>query len=570
MFTRFLPTARSLGLFLSILVLTVAAFGQTSENVTFRVAVIDENLNSKNVPKFALIVQKANDPSFAERRISTSFDGVAALFLPAGEYSVRSEMPLAFKEKSFAWQLNFNVVDGKNTTVELSNDNAKISSTVSDSSVAPPRRRISEEGEMFKTLRNGVVSIEGELGTGTGFIVDEKGLILTNQHVIAKSKEIRVRFDNSTAVRANLLAEDAERDIAVLQVNLSVCKYCRILKISEAKPGEPTIVEGERVFAIGSPLYQDKILTSGIVSKIEERAIISDININPGNSGGPLFNSLGEVVGLTTFGVQAEGGPGIAGIVRIEQAAEIMKKAVETARTKGAGSDRLLPNMPDGTFPVETIKAQLDVKKFPQKPYKSDIKDYQINYITPVFKFYVTEKDRLESLKKRDKRNKEKGVMNTVDRFRDLRNWNEYAGQLKPVVEILALPEVTATGKSMLLTIVATAAAGISTPLDMKFKADFYQMKLMCSGEEITPLKRNKTEFGAQLQNYYKVKTRYTYAGIYTYPHEVFEPGKCGQMQLHVFSEEDIEKPIVTYVSEETKARIWTDFADYRKQTAKP
>jgi hypothetical protein len=103
----------------------------------------------------------------------------------------------------------------------------------------------------------------------------------------------------------------------------------------------------------------------------------------------------------------------------------------------------------------------------------------------------------------------------------------------------------------------------------MKFKADFYQMKLMCSGEEITPLKRNKTEFGANLQNYYKVKTRYTYAGVYTYPHEVFEPGKCGQMQLHVFSEEDIEKPIVTYVSEATKARIWADFADYRKQAAK-
>lgn len=537
---------------------------QPPDNVSLKVAVVDKALAVKPVPKFILLVNRKDDPNFVEQRISTTLEGSVTFALPPGDYSVRSEKPLEFEGKVYAWQFAFAVVAGNMVSVELSNDNASITDAVA----ATPRRRISEEGELFKTLKNGVVSVEGELGTGTGFIIDPKGLILTNQHVIARSNEIRVRFDNKTAVRARLLAEDPDRDIAVLQANLEVCTDCRVLAIASEKPGEPVVVEGERVFAIGSPLYQDKILTSGIVSKVEERALISDVNVNPGNSGGPLFNSLGEVVGLTTFGVKAEGGPGIAGIVRIEQAAELVAKATASAAEKGTPPNRLLPNMPEGSFPVETIKAQIDVKKFPQKPYKSDIKDYQINYITPVFKFWVSEKDRLESVKNRDKRNKEKGVLNTVDRFRDLRNWNEYAGELKPVVEILALPEVTFTGKSMFLSILTTAAAGIPTPLNMKFKADFYQMKLICSGEEIPPLKRNKAEFGADLQNYYKVKTRYTYAGIYTYPHEVFEPGKCGQMQLHVFSEEDIEKPIVTFVSEETKARIWSDFADYRAAQA--
>jgi len=416
-----------------------------------------------------------------------------------------------------------------------------------------------------------VVSVEGELGTGTGFIVDEKGLILTNQHVIGKSNEIRVRFDKQTAVRARLLAEDAERDIAVLQVDLSPCKTCRVLKIGENKPNEPMVVEGERVFAIGSPLYQDKILTSGIVSKVEQRAIISDVNINPGNSGGPLFNSVGEVVGLTTFGVQAEGGgPGIAGIVRIEEAMTALGKAREKAQALSLPAADLMPNIPEGSFPVETIKTRMDVKKFDKKPYKDDIKNYQINYMTPVFKFYISEKDRIESQKDRNKRNKDKGATNTIDRYRDLRNWNEYAGQLRPVVDILALPEITASGKSMLLSIITSATIGMPTPLNYKFKADFYQMKLMCDGKEVTPIMRNKVEFGEQMPSYYKVKTRYTYAGVYTYPFESFEPGKCTQLQLQVFSEENIETPIITNVEPATRERIWNDFTEYRQQAVKP
>lgn len=565
-----IPTSTSnrIRLFGILLLLSTSLFAQAPGNVNFNLKIVDKGLNLKPVPKFNLIVEKPEDEAFPAQKISTSFDGMASVFLSPGEYVVRSEKALEFEGRSFAWEHRFTVADSAPLTVELSNDNAKIDEKTE--AVKPnPRRRVSEEGELFKTLRDGVVSIEGELGAGTGFIVDDSGLILTNQHVVAKSNEIRVRFDKQTAVRARLLAEDPDRDIAVLHVNLSACQNCRVLKIAEGSPDEPTVVEGERVFAIGSPLYQDKILTSGIVSKVEERAVISDVNINPGNSGGPLFNSIGEVVGLTTFGIQAEGGPGIAGIVRIEQASEILTKAKDQASVKGTPSDKLLPNMPEGSFPVESIKARIDVKKFPQKHYKDDIKDYQINYLTPVFKFFVTEKDRLESLKKRDKRNEEKGAVNTVDRYKNLRNWNEYAGELRPVVDILALPEVTVTGKSMLLTIAAAAAAGIPIPPDMKFKADFYQMKLMCSGEEIPPLKRSKTEFGAQLMNYYKVKTRYTYAGVYTYPFEAFEPGKCGDMKLLIFSEEDIEKPIITTIREETKMRIWSDFADYRSQAVK-
>lgn len=559
-----------------MLVLCGFTDAQTTANVIFKVSVVDKNLNLKNVPKFPLVVRKTDDSAFVEQRISTSVEGAANAALPAGSYTVSSEKPLEFEEKSFVWEHNFKVEAGKDSIVELSNDNAKITNLTA--SVAPnnsPRRRITEEAELFKTLRDGVVTVEGELGAGTGFIVDERGLILTNQHVVSKSTEIRVRFDKQTVVRAKLIHEDPERDVAVLLANLSACKTCRALKIAENTPDNPPIVEGERVFAIGSPLFQDKILTSGIVSKVEKRVIISDISINPGNSGGPLFNLDGDVIGLTTFGVDAGAGPGISGIVRIEEAAGLLGKAREDLKTRTAPTAELLPTVPEGTFPVETIKTRIEgSKKFDQKPYKDDIKDYQINYMTPVFKFYLSEKDRIESMKDRDKRNKDKGTTtnSTVDRYRDLRNWNEYAGELRPAVEILALPEVAASGKSLLLGVLTGVASQgmIMTPPNYKFKADFYQMKLLCDNQEVTPLRRQKVEFGAAMPSYYKVKTRFTYAGVYTYPFDVFEPGKCAQMQLQVFSEEDIEKAIVTNVTELTKQRIWNDFTDFRQQAVKP
>ena len=569
---------KSVLLLIVVAALAASVYSQTAANVTFKVTVIDKDLNLKNVPKFALAVRKADSPDLIERKVSTSFDGRAAVTLPPGDYVVRSETPLDFGNRWFAWEQAFRVEAGKAVAIELSNDNAKIASGFSDSGASASRRRVSEAGELFKTLRNGVVTIEGELGAGTGFIFDEKGLVLTNQHVINESNEIRVRFDKSTAVKARLLAEDIERDIAILQINLDAFPKSRVLTIAANNAAEPPLIEGVHVFTIGSPANQEKILATGIASKIEARAIISDINFNAGNSGGPLFNSIGEVVGLTTFKLKNKDGLavtgnvitdsdcGLAGIVRIEEAAELIAKARSIAAAKGTPSGKLLPNIPDGIFPVETIKTALSAKDFPKKQYISDVKDYQIRYMTPVYKFYMIEKDRIESLKSREKRNEDKGTPDTADMFRDLRYWSEYAGELRPAVDVLALPETTATGKSMFLSAVTNATVGYGTPLDHKYKADFYQMKLMCDGNEVTPLRRNKTEIARELQNYYKERKRYTFAGVYTYPYDIFAPGRCRQMQVHVFSEEDIEKPIISTVDDVIKNRIWTDFNDFRKR----
>jgi S1-C subfamily serine protease len=560
-------------LFLVVNVFVLSSSAQLPEQVAIKVTVVDDDLNLRNVPKFALVITALQPGVPSLNRLSTTQDGVASTSLLPGSYEIRSEQPLTFQNRTYYWNVQFSVIKNVTNSVELSSDNARIGRVV-----GKVEREITRGGEMFNELRNGVVTVMGELGPGTGFIVDEVGLVLTNARVIDQSNEIRVRFDKHTAVRARLLAVDEARDLAVLQINLSAFPQSRVLELATSSSEKP-VLEGERVFMIGSPLNQDKILSSGVVSNIEKRAIITDITFNSGNAGAPLFNSLGQVVGISTFKISDRSTAafagnevtaevsGLSGIVAIDEAADLIALTRKAAIPKGKPSAVLMPNMPDGVFPIETIKTALNDKNFPVKQYVADVKNYQIKFMTPVYKFYVMEKDRIESLNNRKKRNKESGV-DTADPFRDLSYWNEYAGELQPVVQILALPETGASGASMALSVLSQGVIGYGTPLDHKYKADFYQMKLMCDGKEIIPLIRNKTEIVRELQNYYKERRRYTYAGVYSYPYEVFGPGQCQQMQVQVFSEEDLEKPITTDVTRAVKDRVWADFKEYRAATA--
>ena len=115
---------------------------------------------------------------------------------------------------------------------------------------------------MFQKYQKSVVTVWSEIGSGTGFIVDSAGLVMTNQHVIGPSELISVQFDAKRKVAAKVLAFDAERDVAVLYADLSAFPGAVAAPIATAQAGREIAVEGERVFTIGSPLGLKKIITS--------------------------------------------------------------------------------------------------------------------------------------------------------------------------------------------------------------------------------------------------------------------------------------------------------------------
>jgi S1-C subfamily serine protease len=426
-----------------------------------------------------------------------------------------------------------------------------------------PKRRVTDElTTKFKELQSTVVTVWSEIGHGTGFFFDGRGLVMTNQHVLGPSEVISVQFDQKTKVTAKVLASDPQKDVAVLWVNLSALPDAAVAKIAKGSLEEPALIEGERVMTIGSPLSQRKIMTTGIASKIEERAIISDININPGNSGGPLFNSVGEVVGITTFEESSRSGPGISGIVRIEETNAVVELAIGKMVDTEKPEDRLLPVDPEDTYPLDAIKEVVEAKKFDFDPYFFTEAEFNVTLMTPLMRYRLQTQAEREAAKTKNKRNDSKdAVPSTYNPTDEFRNWAEYAGAYKPVLMIRAMPML---GESFWGALGRGLAAnyGIRTQANLRFKTDFYRMKLFCGTKEVEPIHLGKMFFMTNESNYFVKSKDATYAGIYSYPADAINES-CGTAYVELYSEKHPQKAEKHNLSKKTIARIVSDFRPY-------
>ena len=143
-------------------------------------------------------------------------------------------------------------------------------------------------------------------GTGTGFVWDDRGHIVTNFHVIQGASAARVTLSDQSVHEATLVGAFADRDLAVLKIDLPKAGFPPI-PIGTSRD----LIVGQRVYAIGNPFGLDQTLTTGIVSALNReiesfnqrtiKAVIqTDAAINPGNSGGPLLDSAGRLIGVNT------------------------------------------------------------------------------------------------------------------------------------------------------------------------------------------------------------------------------------------------------------------------------
>ena len=183
---------------------------------------------------------------------------------------------------------------------------------------------------------------------GSGFIIDHKGLILTNNHVVENSEKILVRLSDDLELEAKLVGRDAKTDIAVIKIDTK-----RDLPIALLGNSDELEV-GEWVLAIGNPFGLEHSVTAGIVSAKGrnigagpyDNFIQTDASINPGNSGGPLINLKGEVVGINTAIFSRGGGNiGIGFAIPIN----LVKELLPPARVEGKGYEGLVRGRDPGS-----------------------------------------------------------------------------------------------------------------------------------------------------------------------------------------------------------------------------
>jgi S1-C subfamily serine protease len=179
------------------------------------------------------------------------------------------------------------------------------------------------------------------LATGTGFVLDKDGYILTNAHVVEGAKSASVRFDEGgDLIDARVVGRDLSTDIAVLKVDPGDTK------LDPLRLGDSSRVRvGDAAIAIGNPFGYDRTVTTGIISALQRKitapngftighVIQTDAPINPGNSGGPLLNERGEVIGINSQIATAgsRGSVGIGFAVPINTAKKIIPQLEQHGR----------------------------------------------------------------------------------------------------------------------------------------------------------------------------------------------------------------------------------------------
>jgi serine protease Do len=188
--------------------------------------------------------------------------------------------------------------------------------------------------DMFKEF--GTPQTRKSAALGSGFIIDEKGIVITNNHVIQDAEDIVVRVGDEKEYKATIIGADPLSDIAVLQINSKE-------KFIPVKFGDSDNARiGDWVIAIGNPFGLGGTVTAGIISARNrsiglsryEDYIQTDASINSGNSGGPLFDMNGDVIGINTAILGKGGSIGIGFSIPSNNAKKVVDQLIEFGETK--------------------------------------------------------------------------------------------------------------------------------------------------------------------------------------------------------------------------------------------
>jgi S1-C subfamily serine protease len=260
--------------------------------------------------------------------------------------------------------------------------------TVAAPLTAPVKSSSDEEGgnivnQIYKSDGEGVAFIESQLeaqesqgfnpfgevepesggtATGSGFVIDDEGHILTNNHVIEGASKVTVKLgDSEKTYDAEVVGTDPGTDVALLQVDApkSEIHPLTLGRSSEAEVGDPVV-------AIGNPFGLDRTVTSGIVSALQRdiqapngfsisHVIQTDAAINPGNSGGPLINAEGAVIGINAQIATGGGGNGNVGI-GFAIPIDTVRAEIEQLKNKGEVEHAFI-GISGGTVTPELAKA---------------------------------------------------------------------------------------------------------------------------------------------------------------------------------------------------------------------
>jgi S1-C subfamily serine protease len=525
-----------------------------------KVTILDADRQPRPVPRHALLISE-NPTAAAPQRVVTALDGTAELRLRPGNYTVESDRPLIFLGQAYQWAQALDVPAGRDTLLELTAGNAQIeaASAASSADLATAARDGADPSVLLIDWQHSVVAIWSPTRQGAGFLIDARGLIATNQRLVGRATSVEVQLSPALKVTARVLAADATKDVAILWIDPKAIAPARPVTLGYSQGEKPPIADKDRIFAISTPIDDQKSMTSGRVSGVKTHTIHSDIRLDDDSLGAPLFNEAGEVVAITTPGdEQADADPGGSRAVRIDEARAVIADAEKTMLMGQPPSGTPLPVEPRRPFEDEALREAMKGRAGSVGAYQVSAADFDISIITPVLTYAARHQGDRASERERGKGDRNPEEMPIAMRaLEDFANWSGYVREYPPVLMIRATPKLV---ESFWKTVgrVAASTQGVQLPPFKRVKAGFARMRVYCGEAEVTPIHPFKIEQRVDASNV-------IYEGLYVFDPAAIGP-HCATVKLMLYSDKDPEKPDPRVVDAKLVQQIWQDFAPYRVQ----
>ena len=375
--------------------------------------------------------------------------------------------------------------------------------------------------DLYERLSPSIVKVEVDSGHGSGFLIDSKGLIATNHHVVQNTRFLAVEFANAVSARAEIVSLKSRYDLAIIKVHqkfvegLPPLEFISQEEENDIKPGLPVV-------AFRSPVSLTFLATQGIVSKVEERTLLGDFLLEPGNSGGPLVNLDGEVIGVNTFVMRD-----IGGAVRVSFLRRLLDELDEDQIAAVEVSGEPLRRLSDKRYPTELLKIKILQGDLSRGDYQYDTGRFAVTVLTPVMVGKLAIQDELVQAKNRYRRRGRKIHDPSYQAMDEpFYEWHRTTSpSLSLGVTIFVEPQFTETWGSIWRGAVASQFGIYFTRANFKFKGEFYHFDVYRDDQLLEPIRPGRSLSEAAQYGPLAKFIDEAYAGRYTYAPEDFMTG---------------------------------------------
>ena len=510
------------------MLLAISAPARSAQQLsTLHITVTLTDAAGKTTPvaRYALLISE-EPPTREPRRTLTTLNGTADVSLRPGRYAVESDQPVAFEGKNYEWSQRVDVVAGSDATLELTARNASIETIASGTTSATPAE--TDPSFVASRSRGSVVALWTPTQHASGFVVDARGLILTNQHVVGGATAVEAQLTSEVKVRATVVAVDPTRDVAILWANPSVIASLPPVPL-QCGQTRAAITNGQKLYALGADLTGHTGLTPGNVTGVGPRLLLSDLAVTSATAGGPVFTADG-LIGFTTVDDRDPDSHSDTRVVRIDQVCDVVGSAEKKIADATPPDAAHLPVDPRPVA-ISALGAVVKNRAGSLNPYSMSTTDFDVTFITPVHMYGA--KDQVRSP------------------MMDFGNWSEYLADYPRALLVRVTPKM-AEG---LWTKVARGAAmtqGMALPPMKRAKAGFLRMRAFCGDNEVTPIHPFVIEHRTSANDIVS-------EGLYIFDPDALGP-HCSAVRLTVYAENAPDKGDSRIVDQKVLEQITRDF----------